>query len=281
MLLSTNLHKFHGAFGLTKTIDILAEAGFQGVDFNTDLEEYHTDAHSPEFYQQIREYANDKGIGFYQTHAPFLTGFPDMAVREQHFDKVVKGLYHSSLLGAQMVTVHPCKFLDANGVWDNNAIMEYNLNYYKRLIPYAEEYGVKIAIENIHSHITKTPEVLMELLDVLDNDVFTICYDVGHDQIAGNDPAETIRAIGHKIGCTHIHDNNGVHDLHTLPYYGVIDWEKVAKAFAQSGYTGNLNYEAAGFVSKVPAELLTEGAKYMASVGKYLIGRFHHYQSFA
>lgn len=79
MLLSTNLHRFHQTFGLKKTIDIFAEAGFRGIDFNTDIEQYCTDAHSPEFYRQIKAYANDKGIGFYQAHAPFLTGFPDMA----------------------------------------------------------------------------------------------------------------------------------------------------------------------------------------------------------
>ena len=281
MILSTNLHRFHGAFGLKKTIDIFAEAGFRGIDFNTDIEQYCTDAHSPEFYRQIKAYANDKGIGFYQAHAPFLTGFPDMAVREQHFSKVVKGLYHCSVLGAQMVTVHPCKFLDSQGQWNSDAIMEYNLNYYKNLIPYAEEYGIRIAIENLPGHITKTPEALLQLLNTLSSDVFTVCYDVGHDQIAGNNPAETISKLGNKIGCTHIHDNDGIHDVHTLPYYGVIDWENVMKAFAQSGYTGNVNYEAAYFVSKVPPELLPQGAKYMAAVGQHLIDCFHHYQTMA
>lgn len=279
MLLSTNLHRFHGALGLEKTIDVFAEAGFRGIDFNTDIEEYHTDAHSPAFYREIKAYAADRGIGFYQTHAPFLAGYPDMETRQQHVEKVIKGLYHSSLLGAEMVTVHPCKFLDANGQWNNDAILEYNLRYYKNLIPYAEEYGVKIAIENIHSHITKTPEVLLWLLDALDNEVFTVCCDVGHDQIAGNDPAQTIRKLGSRIGCTHIHDNDGTHDTHTLPYYGVIDWEKVMQALAEVGYTGNLNYEASQFVSKVPADLLPEGACYMAAVGQRLIDSFHHYQS--
>lgn len=278
MILSTNLIKFHAELGLKKTIDVFAEAGFRGIDFNTDIEEYCTDAHSPEFYRQIKAYANDRGIGFYQSHAPFLSGFPSEEEREQHFPKVVKGLYHSSLLGTQMVTVHPCKFPDAEGKWDNDAVLEYNLNYYKKLIPYAQEYGLQIAIENIHGYITKTPEALLQLLDALDNDVFTICYDVGHDQLVGNDLGETIRKLGHRIGCTHIHDNDGVHDLHTLPYYGVIDWDTVMKAFAESGYTGNLNYEASRFVSKVPADFLPESARYMSAVGHHLIGRFQKYQ---
>jgi len=281
MLLSTNLHRFHEAFGLKKTIDIFAEAGFRGIDFSADIEQYCTDAHTPEFYRQIKAYANDRGIGFYQAHAPFLSGFAEPATRDEHLSKVIKGLYHASLLGSHVVTVHPCKFLDSQGQWNSDAIMEYNLGYYQKLIPYAQEYNVKIAIENLPGHITKTPEALLQLLNALSSDVFTVCYDVGHDQIAGNNPAETISKLGSRIGCTHIHDNDGIHDVHTLPYYGIIDWENVMKAFAQSGYTGNLNYEAAQFVGKVPPELLTEGAKYMAVVGQHLIDRFHHYQTMA
>jgi hypothetical protein len=40
-----------------------------------------------------------------------------------------------------------------------------------------------------------------------------------------------------------------------------------------------LNYEAAGFLKKVPTELLTEGLAYMAKVGHYLIGRFEYYKN--
>ena len=85
--------------------------------------------------------------------------------------------------------------------------------------------------------------------------------------------------MGQTIGCTHIHDNDGTKDAHTLPYYGNINWEKVMEAFAKINYTGNLNYEAGLFVKNVPIELRAQSAGYMAEVGQYLIERFHYYQS--
>ena len=279
MILSSNLHRFHQSFGLKKTIDIFADAGFEGIDFNTDIEEYYTDVHSPEFYKEIRKYANDKGIVFYQTHAPFRSSFPDADKTEQRFWEIVKSMQHSSLLGAEMTVVHPCNHLPYKEGENRDIMMEYNIDFYNRLRPYAEENGIRIAIENIHNYITESPENLLELLDALNSDVFTICYDVGHDYIATKDPTDMISKIGSRIGCTHIHDNDGTIDRHTLPYYGDIDWEAVMKAFARSGYAGNLNYEAAYFASKLPAEFLPEGAKYMAAVGKHLISRYHHYKA--
>ena len=257
----------------------VANAGFEGIDFNTDIEEYYTDAHDAAFYKEIRAYAADRGITFRQTHAPFMTGFVSPARRMEHIGLIVKGIQHSNLLGAKMIVVHPGVFLDDMGKRNNDVLMDFNLEYFKKLIPYAEEYDIKIAIENIHGHLTETPENLLELLDRLDNDVFTICYDVGHDQLATGKPAETIRKLGSRIGCTHIHDNDGKYDLHTLPFYGVIEWEEVMKAFAESGYTGDLNYEAARFISRVPDGLLPEGAGYMADVCRYLISRYNYYRN--
>lgn len=272
MKLSSNFIKFHNEFGLKGTIDIFSEAGFEGIDFNTDLEEYYTDAHNEDFYKTIKAYAKDKGIVFSQTHAPFGSSFKDEDRTNRRFDEIVRSMQHASWLGAEMVVVHPCGHISYKDNYDH--VMDYNLRFYQRLIPYAEEWNVKIAIENIPDCITETPEGMLTLLRRLDHPVFTVCFDVGHANICGQDPADMINALGTYIGCTHIHDNDGVHDCHTLPYYGNIDWEQVMKAFAEIGYKGTLSYEAGLFVDRVPVELRKESAAYMAKIGKYLIERF-------
>ena len=278
MKLSSNVIRFHNEFGLKKTIDIFSEAGFEGIDFNADLEEYYTDVHSEGFYKNIKKYANDKGIVFAQTHAPFGSSFADAEKTKKRFREIVNSMRHSAWLGADMIVVHPCNHIAYKENSNYDCMMDYNLDFYKKLIPYAEEFEIKIAIENIGGAITETPKGLLELMHLLDNEVFTACYDVGHANICGQDPADMIKALGKHIGCTHIHDNDGIHDSHTLPYYGTIDWERVMKAFAEAGYEGNLNYEAGLFVNGVPVDLRKESAKYMAGVGKYLIERYWHYK---
>ena len=63
MKLSSNFIRFHDEFGLEKTIDIFSKAGYEAIDFNADLKEYHTDVHNEAFYKNAREYAKEKGGG--------------------------------------------------------------------------------------------------------------------------------------------------------------------------------------------------------------------------
>lgn len=278
MNLSANIIRFNNEFGIKKTIDIFSEAGFEAIDFNTDLQEYYNDSHDEAFYKDLREYADSKGIKFTQTHAPFPSSYDTKESSDRRFEEIVRGMRHSSWLGAEMVVVHPCKHIDYTVGNNREIMMEYNLDFYKRLIPYAKEFNIKIAIENIGGSITETPEGLLELIDALNDDVFTICYDIGHAQIRGQNPVEMIKKLGKRIGCTHIHDNDGVHDNHTLPYYGVIDWESVTKAFADVGYDKIFNYEASMFLDKIPVDFRPEGLKYMAKVGRYLIDKIEKYR---
>jgi sugar phosphate isomerase/epimerase len=191
-------------------------------------------------------------------------------------------MQNAAYLGAPMIVVHPCCHLKY--AEDDNAekLFDYNFNFYKRLIPYAREFGIKIAIENIgRDSVTSTPERLNKLFDALNDPVFTICFDVGHCLFQGVDPADAIRAIGDRLvhGCTHVHDNFGDKDSHTLPYYGNVEWESVMKALADIDYKGDLNYESAGFLKKVPTELCPDGMVFMAKVGHYLVSRFEYYKN--
>ncbi len=146
MKISSNFIRFHDELGLKKTIDVFSEAGFEGIDFNADLQEYYTDVHNEDFYRGIKEYANSKGIVFAQTHAPFASSFADAEKTKERFGEIVKSMEHSSYLGADMIVIHPCNHIDYKENNNYDLMMEYNLDFYKRLIPYAEKYNIKIAI---------------------------------------------------------------------------------------------------------------------------------------
>ena len=280
MLLTTNVILFHNELGLSKTIDVFAEAGFEGIEFNTDLAEHYDNTHGEDFYRQIGAYAKEKGVPITQAHAPFPSSYADDEARTaKRFDEIVIGMRNAALLGAEVIVVHPCKHIDC--VEDPTQLeymKAYNLDFYKRLSPLAKELGIKIAIENILGSVTVSPEGLLRLLNELNDESFTVCYDVGHAHLSGQGASEMLYALGGVIGCTHIHDNNGASDGHTLPYYGTIDWEAVTKAFAEVGYEGNLNYEAGIFVKRAPVALRLESATYMAKIGRYLKERVQYYK---
>ena len=282
MLLSANMIRFHDAFGMRRTFDIFADADIQGMDFNNDVTEYYTQEHDRQFYLDLKAYAQEKGIAICQAHAPFAHGKDDEEKIERRFGDIVQGMRNASWLGAPMIVVHPCCHLDYSADGNAERLFEFNFNFYTRLIPYAEEFGIKVAIENIgRQSVTSTPERLNRLYDALNNPAFTVCFDVGHCLFQGVDPAEAIRAVGGRLvhGCTHVHDNSGERDEHTLPFYGNVQWESVMKALADIGYAGELNYEASGFIKDIPTELRPDGLKYMAKIGHYLISRFEYYKA--
>ena len=273
--------RLHDTFGIEKMFDIMASAGIEGIDFNNDVAEYCTTEHDEEFYRELGKYAASRGVAICQAHAPFPSSYVEEDKSAKRFEEIVQGIKNAAYLGAPMIVVHPCVHLDFAVEGNPEILFEYNLNFYKKLIPVARECGIKIAIENIgRVSITSTPERLNKLFDTLNDPVFTVCFDVGHCLLQGVDPAEAIRAIGERLvdGCTHVHDNNGDRDTHTLPYYGKVEWESVMKALADIDYQGDLNYEASAFIKDIPVALYEDGLTYMAKVGKYLIERFEFYK---
>ena len=60
MKLSCNMIKIHSDFGLKKMIDVLVNVGFEGLDFNNDLEGYRADEHDKDFYLDLKKYAVEK-----------------------------------------------------------------------------------------------------------------------------------------------------------------------------------------------------------------------------
>ena len=282
MIVSSNMMRVYKAFGVRGTFDAFERAGIEGMDFGNNVAEYCSTEHDEGFYRELGEYAKSRGVKIGQAHAPFPSSYADAEKNEKRFNEIVQSIKNASYLGAPMVVVHPCGHLDYTDEASKEISFEYNLDFYRRLIPFAREYGIKIAIENMDFPcVTATPEGLNKLFDALDDPIFTVCFDTGHSLIEKVDPAEAIRVIGHRLvdGCTHFHDNFGDDDDHTLPFYGKIDWESVMKALAEIGYEGDINYEAANFIKNVPTDLYVDALTYMSRVGRYLIGRFEYYSS--
>ena len=72
---------------------------------------------------------------------------------------------------------------------------------------------------------------------------------------------------GDKLISLHLHDNDGVHDQHILPFEGNVNWETTMKKIASCGYMGatalevtkNTSYD--GFTCKEFLDIAYERAK--------------------
>ena len=86
-------------------------------------------------------------------------------------------------------------------------------------------------------------------------------------------PGDAVRMIGiENLYAVHIHDNDGVRDLHQTPFNGVIDWTDFGLALHEIGFAGVVSLETA-VSEKIPIPLreyeemgLSKKARYIAAL---------------
>lgn len=283
MLLSTGTNYFVERFGLKKTVDVLNDAGFDAMDFsffNPLYFDENTDSQSfKDTFMDLKKYAEEKGMVFNQAHAPIPSSSIEPGKSQEFFDDIVRSMRNASYLGVKNIVVHPVTHLPFNEENVLDKLYHLSMDFYNRLKPYCEEYNIKVCTENMyygslkHYHCAcSRPDDFIRYVDSLDRRWFGACLDIGHTLLVCEDPADFIRKLGKdRLQALHVHDVDGLNDSHTLPYYGICNWDAVAKALNDINYQGDFTFEAGSFVSMLPDELYPSAAKFMAETGRHLI----------
>lgn len=287
MLLSSSHAQFARKMSTEEAIDLMADAGFDAIDFSFHLKsEYHsedTDGDAGKvMFTEWRKRAEARGLVFNQAHAPEGSSFTDMDRTVQRFHEICRAIRNASYLKVPIIVVHPVQHLPYCEAGVPEQLFEMNMKFYNALKPYCEEYGVRIGIENMwqqpngkidHSTCSR-PEEFVRYIDSLNSEWFVACLDIGHAALVDVDPCELIRALGKdRLKALHVHDVDGIDDLHTLPYFSKIHWDSVCAALKEIGYTGDLTFEAGNFVNPLPTELASPAAKFMVATGRHLIDK--------
>ncbi|MBQ7411631.1 MAG: hypothetical protein IJW10_01840, partial [Clostridia bacterium] len=109
MRLSSNIIRFYTTYGIHKTIDLFAKVGITAIDFNNDIKEFHNGTYDESYFKDLKSYANERGVIFGQTHAPFASSYADESLTEQRFSEIVASMSYSACLDAPYIVVHPCQ----------------------------------------------------------------------------------------------------------------------------------------------------------------------------
>lgn len=285
MKLVTQTEVLSARLGDEKAVRIICESGFEGIDYSMfrmsdDNDLLNTSAYK-EHIKEIKKIAESYDVPFEQSHAPFPPiREGDKEYSERTMEKVKRAIEIAGMLEAKICVVHPCVFSDNQ--------FEHNMEMYHTLEPYAKNSGVKLALENmwgwdkirnsIVPNVCSTAEDFNRYVDALNPENFTACLDLGHCGLVGENAASMIIDMGKRIGCVHIHDNDNIHDSHTLPYLSKMDWDSILKAFADIDYSGNFTYEADSFLRIFPDEMLPACERFMHDVGVEMIKKINGYK---
>ena len=288
MLLTANTIPLSSRFGDEKAIQMLADAGFDGIDYSVSNLENFPSAFSGDhidYAKNLKKFAYEKGIKFTQAHAPM----PYASTKEEYIavrtEQTIMAMEVASIIGAEVIIVHPLMF----GAYKEKRLEFYDMNmaFFHSLIPYAKKYGIKIACENIFHTGEKgmvdgccaSPEEFNKYIDDISSPYFTACLDVGHSEVTGRKAQDVIRAMGgDRITALHIHDNDKADDLHKRPGTVSMEWDEICCALAEIDYKGNFNFEADGYLNSYEDAFLPTALKFMHDTGRYYINKINAYK---
>ena len=283
MRISMDTYALSEKFGDFKAIEMMKEAGFDAVDFsycyNQETKEVLGDGYR-EYAKRIREHLDKVGMVCNQAHAPFVSGTEfakDATLSKETL--IIRAIESASILGAENIVVH------AITVPSGVDFEEYNINYYKSLIPYCIKFGINVAVENLFIRDYKrkcfaekigSPEKLNSIVEKINSPYIVACVDVGHAALTGYEPEKFIEGVNKNIlKALHIHDNSYTEDDHALSYTGKLNWEAIMEALKNKGYQGDLTFEIRKFTSKFPDELVAQALKFIVSTGKHLVSIYN------
>lgn len=146
---------------------------------------------SDEYLANFKARADELGIAISGTGIRNHFASPDSAVRAEGVELAKKWIVVASKLGAPVLRVFagaiPKGYEDN---WEEPA--GWMIECYKQLIPYAEQYGVKIGIQN-HGEMLQTAEQCLYVLERVDSEWAGIIVDTGN--FLTEDPYKDIAAM--------------------------------------------------------------------------------------
>ena len=274
-------------YGDEMSLVLMARAGFDAVDYTfnemTERDNVWNQPSWKDYAASLKTKAEEYHICFNQGHAPFLFCWGN---RNEWDNWIIPTVKHSfecaAALDIPIIVVHPIHHFRYKG--NESYLWDLNLDYYRTLIPFARNAGVKIALENMLQYDEKRgcivpdvfarPEKYLAFYDALTSDQIVACVDVGHSGPTGEDPVELLTVLGDRVKALHIHDNCFRHDDHYLPFLGMMDWDAITMALASIQYAGDFTFEVTNFLKKFFRPGLIDFAlKFEEQVGRYLIGQ--------
>lgn len=255
----------------------IKEIGFDGIDYGSFAAEPGTgifsltDSEFESYLKTDAEFARSIGLDINMAHGPWPFDDINKDLKDIKFEAFVKSIKGSAILGAEYVIFHP---LMPSG-WDKSPHHEEdiqaNIEFTRSLLPYAKEYNVKIALENMpcSNMPAGTVKELVDTIDAVDSEYCVACLDTGHANYLKMDSGEAVLMLGDRLKCLHIHDNNGQSDSHCMPYTQSINWQSFIDALKKINYKGYVNFEVQHFrgpedMRRDYDELLVKIAKHFA-----------------
>ena len=257
------------AHDLLARLGYIRECGFDCIDFNITMDYLGEDYAERAAY--VRECLAEKGMAAPQAHAPIVNPFDEKS--GDYMTVYTRTLRFCALAGIPQVVIHV-------GSAKGNTREEFfarNAEFYRSLIPAAEETGTVVLVENLghagDDNFLLVGADIMEMLSLIGSPMFAACWDTGHGNLNRQNLYETIVTLGKSLKALHVHDNCGYFepsyrhhriDMHTTPFatqYASVNYDALLQGLCDIGYEGTFNFEVLTMTRAIRPEFIYRGER--------------------
>jgi sugar phosphate isomerase/epimerase len=215
-------------YGLTieRSLELIGAAVFELISLGgkTSHSRYHNESGRQHLLELLRKHA----LRVDSVHAPFggTTDLsePEEVLRHASVIDVRRAIEACAELGGTVVIIH-LNSLRTDNISKRMKSINTSLS---ELLETARSCGVRLALENLPGDGSLV--LLKYALQVFNDELIGLCFDNGH-QFLQPDAMELLSLFGDRLYAIHLHDNDGVNDLHLLPFEGKYDLPNLAAQF--------------------------------------------------
>ncbi len=247
-----------------------------------------------EFFRPHKEAAVAEGILINQMHMPYPIYIPkgNKAVNDYLWKQVApKSMELCHFFECPCIVIHGFKL--ARFLGSEEAEWRQTEMFIDSIAALAKEYRITICIENLYTgigeHLMEGPccdaRKAAERIDRVNErygaEVLGFCFDTGHANLIGLDMEDFITTLGDRLKVLHIHDNDGVSDLHQIPFTftktrenkASTDWSGFIRGLRAVHFQGTLSFETAPVLESFPKELKQDTLQFIVKIGEYFAGK--------
>lgn len=242
------------------------------------------------FFAPHKQGAEAAGIRINQMHMPYPVYVPgaDRKINDYLWNQAApKSMAVCAFLGCPYIVIHGFKL--ARFLGSEEREWQETAKFIDSIAPLAKEMGITICIENLYdsigSHLVEGPccnaKKAAERIDYFNEkygaEILGFCFDTGHANIVGIDFEKFITTIGSRLKVLHIHDNDGISDLHQIPYtftktrenLSSTDWGGFIRGLRNIHFDKVLSFETAPVLTAFPEPMKEDVLGFIADIGRH------------
>lgn len=284
--------------------EMLKKTGFSCADFslnsyltNTSLYKFElneffnkSECELEQFFAPHKEGAKKAGIYINQMHMPYPNYVPNGSreLNDYLWNNVApKSMKICAFFECPYIVMHGFKL--ARNLGSEELEWEQTEKFIDSLAPMAKEMGITICIENLYNsiagHIVEGPccnaRKAVERIDRINEkygaEILGFCFDTGHANLVGINFEEFISTLDGRLKVLHIHDNDGIGDLHQIPFTFTrsrenavaTDWDGFVRGLKRIKFDKVLSFETAPVLTAFPDEMKQNSLAFIAKIGNY------------